>query len=308
VIARITAAYTAVFAIVVVLFSLTAYAFVAREYASLLQPALASPPVAAAYHDALRRVAIAIALVDLPLMLVVAAASYVLAHLSLRPLLAARERERRFAMEAAHGLRTPLATIASVAQAARGGDAAVTADALETIARAALDAAALVGDLLTLARDPHRSALHREPLDLGALVATCARDFMPLVQERGIELRIDSRSAIVNGDERRLRELLRNLLENALRHARSTIRVACNPDGRHAVVTVEDDGDGIPPHDRERVFERFYRRDVAPNGCGVGLAIVRWIARAHEGEAWVRDGEAGFTTAFVIRLPLLPIS
>ncbi|MBV8067646.1 MAG: ATP-binding protein, partial [Candidatus Eremiobacteraeota bacterium] len=109
-------------------------------------------------------------------------------------------------------------------------------------------------------------------------------------------------SAIVDGDERRLRELARNLLDNAVRHARACVSIASRAHGRICEIVVEDDGDGVPPQERERIFERFYRRANDGAGTGLGLAIVRWIARAHEGTVTVEDGAAG-GARFVATIP-----
>lgn len=109
-------------------------------------------------------------------------------------------------------------------------------------------------------------------------------------------------SAIVDGDERRLRELVRNLLENAVRHARSCVSIASQRNGRTCEIVVEDDGDGIPPADRERVFERFYRRCDDGEGTGLGLAIVRWIAQAHAGTITIEQAGRG-GARFVASIP-----
>ena len=251
---------------------------------------------------AMRRVAVTILLLDVPLVVAVGAASYVLARATLAPIFAARERERIFASDAAHELRSPLTAIAAVAQAARSGAPPETRGALEEIAAHALDASAIVGDLLTLARQPRQGALQCEPIDLAAVVARSARDVDAAARARSVRLETLPDSAIVDGDERRLRELARNLLENAVRHARSHVRIASRRNGRQCEIVVEDDGDGIPPADRERVFERFYRRSDDGSGTGLGLAIVRWIAQAHAGSVAITQSENG-GARFVASIP-----
>lgn len=299
--ARLALRYLAIFAVVLVALSAGAYVFLGREYAALLGPAIGTPEAANAYASAMRRVALTIIAFDLPLLVVFGFASWLLARASLGPLLAAQERERAFAADAAHALRTPLATIASVAQAARPSQTGPVAETLETITRAALDASAIVGDLLTLARSARPERLSREPVDFGAIVADTSKEFVALAQQRHIELKRDLQSAIVDGDERRLRELTRNLLDNALRHAESAITVAARPSGRWVELEICNDGQAVAPDMRERIFERF----VSGNGAqrsGLGLPIVRWIARAHGGTAFVRSGQAG--AEFVVRLPI----
>jgi len=156
--------------------------------------------------------------------------------------------------------------------------------------------------LLTLARNPGRGVLQCEPVDLAHVVSACARDAAGAAGARNVVLDTSAESAIVDGDERRLRELARNLLENAIRHARSRVRIASSRNGRTCAILVEDDGEGVAPEDRERIFERFYRRTQDASGTGLGLAIVRWIASAHEGTVAV-DGAEGGGARFVATLP-----
>lgn len=280
-----------------------AYFFVGREYASLLLPALATPEGASAYARAMGRVAWTIAAFDVPLLAIVGVASWLLARSSIEPLLAAQERERAFAADAAHALRSPLATIASVAQASSAGAAPGDAQVFSTIAHAAVDASRTVADLLTLARTAEPHALAKEPIDLAAVVADTAQEFRQLARDRSVELKIDVRSAIVDADERRVRELTRNLLSNAVRHARSVIRVEVRSVENCAELVVANDGEPVEAPVKERIFERFYRADDHSAGTGLGLAIVRWIALAHGGNAFVRDCAQGSGSEFVVSLP-----
>ncbi len=298
---RLALRYLAIFALVLAALSAGAYEFLGREYATLLQPALGTPEGMRAYGTAMRRIALTIVAFDLPLLALFGAASWLLARASLLPLLQARERERAFAVDAAHALRSPLATIASVAQASRDGQPAAISGAFDTIARAALDASAVVGDLLTLARSARPERLLREPLDLSAVVADTSKEFVPLARELRIEIERDLTGAVVDADERRLRELTRNLLDNALRHARGRVAVTARPAGRWVELIVGNDGEAIAPENRERIFQRFFSAN-GQGGSGLGLAIVRWIAQAHGGSAFVRDGPAG-GPEFVVRFP-----
>ncbi len=301
-IARTSALYLVIFICVLAALDVGAYAFVMREYASLLQPALGTPEGASAMVAAMRRVAATIALLDVPLILIVGAASYLLARATLAPIFAARERERIFAADVAHELRSPLAELASVAQASRANASPESRSAFDAIAANALDTSAIVTDLLTLARDPGAGVLQCEPVDLAAIVTRCARDASAAAAARGVRLQTSAVSAIVDGDERRLRELTRNLLENAVRHARAVVRIASLRNGRTCDIVVDDDGEGIPLEDRERVFERFYRRSSDGPGTGLGLAIVRWIANAHAGTVAATQS-AGGGARFVASLP-----
>jgi signal transduction histidine kinase len=301
-IARLTLRYVAVFAVVLAALSVGAYLFVGREYASLLLPALSTPEGSVAYANAMRRVGWTIVAFDVPLLVVVGIASWLLARASIEPLIAAQERERAFAADAAHALRSPLATIGSVAQASRNDAPPAQREAFETIARASLDASRTVAELLTLARSAEPHALSREPIELAAVVSDTAREFRDAAAGKGVDLHVDVKSAIVNADERRVRELVRNLLSNAVRHARSEVRVGVRADGTMARLTVANDGEGIDPQHRERIFERFYRANGSTEGTGLGLPIVRWIAHAHGGSVVVRDGPQR-TTEFVVDLP-----
>jgi signal transduction histidine kinase len=301
-IVRTALLYLAIFVCVLAALSIGAYAFVAREYVSLLAPALNTPEGSAALSVAMHRVLFTIAEIDAPLVVVVAIASYLLAGAAIAPLEAARERERRFAADAAHELRSPLTAIAAVAQAARAPASEQSRVAFEAIARSALDASEIVSGLLTLARDPGPRALQCEPVDLAAVVTSVSRDAKPIADARQVRLEVAASSAIVDGDERRLRELSRNLLDNAIREARDMVSIASRRSGRLCEIVVEDDGDGIPPDEREAVFERFYRRDNDTPGSGLGLAIVRWIADAHGGSVAV-DGAAGRGARFVAAFP-----
>jgi signal transduction histidine kinase len=275
-----------------------AYLFFARSAHELLEPLLGLPEGQAAYASALRRTLGTIVLFDLPLAAIVGVAAYVLARLSVQPLVRAREREERFAADAAHELRTPLATIASVAQAAASTDAQTQSSALAQIAGVALDASALLGDLLTLMREaPNEARLH-EPVDVGALVSALVRDEQLRSARLAIRLSTPERGAFAIGDERALRQLVRNLLANAVRHARSGVAVEVSTAPRSITVAVEDDGEGVAPEDRERVFDRFFKAQPDSPGSGLGLAICRHIAIRHGGTIALEG-----RSRFVARLP-----
>lgn len=300
-IARLVGAYLAIFTVVLAAASFALYLFLAGQYHSVLLPALSTPEGSAVYAQTMRKVALEIAAADVPLLIVVGFAAWGLAQISLRPLFEAQARERAFIADAAHELRSPLATIASVAQAARGDEnVGRLHDVFDTIAKTAIEASAMVGDLLTLARSPKPALLQREPVDLAAIAHACARELQARARERGIGLDVQPEPAIVDGDARRLHELLRNLLENALRHAKSRVTVTTGVEGGRAVLRVSDDGGGVAPELRERLFQRFV--SGSDDGSGLGLAIAQWVARAHEGTLALdeRGGGASFVASFPI--------
>jgi signal transduction histidine kinase len=273
-----------------------AFWYLAGREHDLVEPLLGTLVGQAAYHAVLRRDALALALLDVPLLIVCGIASYLLAVVSVRPLVAAREREARFAAEAAHELRTPLARIAGLAQGGRASsDEARRDDAFARIAATAVDASGTISDLLALVREERVAPRLSEPVDVGLL----ARTTTDAAQRDGLvyDVRADVDCWVV-GDVRRLRRLAENLLENAARHARSRVSVGVTCDGALVALSVEDDGPGVPTALRERIFERFVRAEDDERGSGLGLAICRAIARAHGGEV-VLEGE----NRFIARLP-----
>ncbi|HTD32071.1 MAG TPA: HAMP domain-containing sensor histidine kinase, partial [Candidatus Elarobacter sp.] len=257
-----------------------------REH-DLLQPVLGTDVGRAAYDAARRRIALGLGLMDLPLLLAAGAAAWAMAAVSVRPLADAREREARFAAEAAHELRTPLARIASLAQTARANASEAARDAaFAKIAAVAVDASGTISDLLALVREERVAPKLSEPVDLGAV----ARAAVDAAGAGGLAHEVDAGEGCwVEGDERRLRRLVENLVENANRHARSGVRVRVACDGARVALSVEDDGPGVPATMRQRIFERFVRADDDERGSGLGLAICRAIARAHGGDVVLED-------------------
>ncbi len=200
----------------------------------------------------------------------------------------AQARQRRLVSDASHELRSPVATVRHHAEVARAHpDTTTVGDLADTVLAESLRLEHLVDDLLWLARaDEHTAAPARTPVDLDDLVS-----------EEAARLRSASRLHIdtggvsggqVLGDADQLRHLLRNLGDNAARHATTTVAFAVRERAVDVVLTVDDDGAGIPPEHRERVFERFTRLDDARSrdrgGSGLGLAIVAAIVERHGGE------------------------
>src|SRR6266540_909054 len=233
------------------------------------------------------------------------------------------ERMRRFVADASHELRTPLTTIRGFAELYRQGASREPGE-LDRLMRRIEDQAArmglLVEDLLLLARLDQQRPLDRRPVDLLALATEAVNDARALQPERRIELEAGGDGAadgalVVLGDEPRLRQVVANLMANALNHtpAGSPVEVrarAASPDGvPHALLEVADHGPGLSPEQAERVFERFYRADPARShadgGSGLGLAIVAALVAAHGGTVGV-DSAPGRGASFRVLLPLAP--
>ncbi|HET9598536.1 MAG TPA: ATP-binding protein [Anaeromyxobacteraceae bacterium] len=216
----------------------------------------------------------------------------------LRRLEAALSAQRAFVADAAHELRTPLAALhLQVQLVERAPDPAERAAALADL-RAGLDRTThVVQQLLTLARaEPDAAArLAGEPVALDELVAQAVADHAVLAEARAVDLGASAAEpgAVVRGDAAALRTLVGNLLDNALRHTPGggRVDVSAGLAAGAPFLAVEDTGPGIPPAERERVFDRFYRRGDGPaGGAGLGLAIVKAIADRHG--ASVSLGEA----------------
>lgn len=232
----------------------------------------------------------------------------------------ARESEgrmRRFIADASHELRTPLAVIRGFAEYYRQRSE-VPQDELDRLIGRVEDEAArmgvLVDDLLLLARLDQQRPLARRPVDLLALAADAVHDARVVDGGREITLSVRSGSAfIVTGDEVRLRQVIGNLVNNALRHTPAgapvdvVVRSGTLGGSPAAVLEVVDEGPGMPPEQAERVFERFYRADPARSrgGTGLGLAIVAGLVAAHGGEVAL-DTTPGEGATFRVVLPLDP--
>lgn len=227
------------------------------------------------------------------------------------------ERMRRFIADASHELRTPLAVIRGFAEYYRQRSD-VPPDELDRLIGRVEDEAArmgiLVDDLLLLARLDQQRPLARKPVDLLALAADAVHDARVVDGSREITLSVRSGSAfIVTGDEVRLRQVIGNLVSNALRHTPSgtpvevVIRSGVLGDSPAAVLEVVDRGPGMPSEQAKRVFERFYRADPARSrgGTGLGLAIVAGLVEAHGGTVSVETAP-GEGATFRVTLPLDP--
>ena len=220
---------------------------------------------------------------------------------ALVPIRESLRRQREFAADASHELRTPLSVIrATVEHFERHPEIALgdEADALADV-RAEVDhLTALVGDLLLLARtDSGVEELAPEALDLESVVREGVDGLRAVAAERSVELDLDAQATPLTGDRTRLRQLSTILIDNAIRHspAGSRVRIGLRPrDKGGATLTVDDQGPGIRPEDRARVFDRFWRAPGASaGGTGLGLAIAHWVVERHGGTIEVADAPGG---------------
>jgi signal transduction histidine kinase len=193
---------------------------------------------------------------------------------------------RAFFSDASHELRSPLSTLVTTAEVASLDQTGKTwLDLQQTVLNESSRMQALVEDLLTLAKvDAHQLQLDVQDVDLeDVLDAEISR----LRTVSGLQVRAELQPIRVRGDERRLSQVLRNLLDNAARYAKSTIVVGMERRASDVVVSVDNDGEVISTQDRNRVFERFARLDTSRSsdggGSGLGLAISREIMLAHGG-------------------------
>jgi two-component system OmpR family sensor kinase len=228
---------------------------------------------------------------------------------------ASEERLRRFLADASHELRTPLASIRGYAELFRIGAARDAPDVAKAMSRIEDESArmgVLVEDLLALARLDEVRDAHREPVDLTALAGDAVNDARAVAPDREIELRgAGNGDVVVDGDPDQLRQVLANLVRNALVHtpAGTPIEVALSAGRKEATLEVRDHGPGLPTKDPSELFDRFWRADPGRGrgraGAGLGLAIVAGIVHAHGGRAEAADAEGG-GARFTVVLPLRP--
>ena len=225
------------------------------------------------------------------------------------------QRQRQFTADASHELRTPLTVVKGQVEVAlsRPRPADDYRQTLQAVNEEVDRLIRLVGSLLTLARaDAGQIPLAREELDLGNVATAAMEQFEPLARQRDIALVVDGGGAApVSADEDLLLQLALNLLDNAVKYtpAGGTITVGWRRDPHHARLSIRDTGIGIPREQLPRLFDRFYRVDVARSrasgGAGLGLAISRWIAEAHDGSIAV-ESELGHGSVFTLTLPARP--
>jgi two-component system OmpR family sensor kinase len=224
---------------------------------------------------------------------------------------ASEERLRAFLSDASHELRTPLASIRGYAELYRIGAARDPADQEKAMTRIEAEAArmgVLVEDLLTLARLDEERELLRQDVDLAALARDAVDAARAAAPDRAVTLHADG-AVVIEGDPGRLRQVVDNLVRNALTHtpAGTPVELRVTREGGAAHLDVRDHGSGLPPGDPAALFERFWRaeggRERGKAGAGLGLAIVAGIVEAHHGSVEATDAPGG-GARFTVTLPL----
>ena len=227
----------------------------------------------------------------------------------------ASQLQRRFMADASHELRTPVSVIQTATEVTL--ERPVREDweyreALTIVNEQSTHLSRMVEDMFVLARaDAGGYRLTRRPLYLDEVVAECVRAVSVVAATREIQLATTLQPDVsLNADDGLLRQLVTNLLDNAVQYSRigGSVTIAVSADATVATVTVSDTGPGIAAADRERIFERFVRLEparAAASGAGLGLSIARWIAEQHGGTLTVDQNDLG-GSRFVARLPLKP--
>jgi len=212
----------------------------------------------------------------------------------------ASEAHRQFVADAAHELRSPIATLRTRLELAEPEEKQLATDALDDVERLQ----SLTSDLLLLARLDAQEPIRAVEVDLAQLVAEEAARTRPR-PEIGVGMHLTP-DLLVDGSPDHLRRLVANLVDNAVRHATTTVTVVLTQDAGHALLDISDDGPGIPPEHRGAVFDRFTRLDHArtrdTGGAGLGLSIARDIATAHHADLSVLPRSPGAHFRAVIPL------
>jgi two-component system OmpR family sensor kinase len=223
---------------------------------------------------------------------------------------ATEARLRQFAADASHELRTPVATIRGYAELYRRGGLREDDELDQAMRRTEQEAVrmgSLIDDLLLLARLDQGRQFERRPVDLGVLAVDAAADARARQPDRPVNAMV-AEAVVVSGDEDGLRQVVANLVGNALVHTPpgTPVEVAVRREGDRAVLEVEDHGPGMAPDTAAHAFERFYRADPSRSrrhgGAGLGLAIGQAIVEAHGGTITL-DSELGRGTIARIVLP-----
>ncbi|MCS7239791.1 MAG: ATP-binding protein [Candidatus Bipolaricaulota bacterium] len=215
---------------------------------------------------------------------------------------------KQFLADVAHELRTPLSVIRGNLEAILDGAFPLTPESLVPVYEETLHLGELVEDLRTLTlADTGHLPLEKERVELGELVAGVVEAVRPVAKEEGVEVALQRDPELwVFADPRRIRQVLGNLLSNALRYSPpgSVITVAAQKVGNEVWVSVQDQGPGIPEEDLPHIFERFYKVDKSRSegGTGLGLAIAKELVQAHDGRIWAENRNGA---RFTFALPAL---
>ncbi|MCU0297275.1 MAG: HAMP domain-containing histidine kinase [Candidatus Nanopelagicales bacterium] len=217
---------------------------------------------------------------------------------------ASEARMRQFIADASHELRTPLTSVRGIAELYRHG--AVPADATDQSFAQIEDQARrmglLVDELLLLARLDAQRPFASAPVDLLEICASAVRDTHHESRQIRLEAALGGQPPVVDGDAARLRQVVDNLIANAMQHGAGTVEVTVATDAASALISVHDEGAGIPDAEREIIFDRFYRRsdDRSRNtgGSGLGLSIVAALVAAHDGTVTAQG------STFTVSIPL----
>jgi two-component system OmpR family sensor kinase len=230
---------------------------------------------------------------------------------AMRAVTAEEQRKTQFVSDVSHELRTPLTAIRGAAETLLDGDVAPDDQErfLSTIAMEAERLTRLANDLLQLQRiEGATGELPLRRVDLRLAAERAAAMLEPLMEDRGVELAVTGDAPAVLGDVDRLQQVVANLVENASRFVGDGghVTVELSTDEGAAVMSVTDDGPGVPQEDLPRLFDRFYRADTSrtrtSGGAGLGLSIVRAIVSAHGGTITAENLE-GRGSRFTVRLP-----
>jgi two-component system, OmpR family, sensor kinase len=224
-------------------------------------------------------------------------------------LASALQGQRQFMADASHELRTPASVIRTTAQVTLAGPTRPENEYRESLAIVAEQSARLnrvVDAMFLLSRaEANAVPLVPEHLYVDDVVEECARALRVVADDRRVSVLTQGDTEVAfHGYNILLRQMVGNLLENAIRHASPAGRVAATVSSTPELITIRitDDGDGIPDHERHRIFQRFVRLDTRSPGAGLGLPIARWIAEAHSGSLVLESsGRAG--SCFVVSLP-----